>query len=262
MTFRSLAILAMAMLVNGGIASSDFVTCSGIYSGSKTELELIIDAHSSPSSNLCEKVNVISSVNIENCQFDETTKLLLIHANSKTSDESTFENWIHLILDTIDVSFDFSNPPTCPVVLQKSHYLRSNSQLSKRTLITKYAPLSQGGTMFLASGAVLSVRTWNMIPGLPAPPVDGLVTSALNTIGQFLQNERSATEQFANGALTTSIRLYDTDFTPAISALEWSTILTAMYRVLASNNGETIAVGFTIGANQVFNIAMSTNPLW
>jgi hypothetical protein len=265
MTFRSLAILAMAMLVNGGIASSDFATCSGIYSGSKTELELIVDSHSSPSGNLCEKVNVISSaVNIEDCRFNETTKLLTIHANSKTSDESTFQNWIHLILDTIDVPYDLSNPPKCPVVVQKSHSLRSNGQLSKRTLITPNIALPRDGTMFLASGLVLSVSTWTMIPAsIPAPQIDGAVVSALQTLGLSLYQHTSALEDFVNHGVTTYVRLYPTNFTPAISDLEWATVLTSMYRVLSSGGGgETLTVVFKLGASEAFKLAMSMSRLW
>jgi hypothetical protein len=265
MTFRSLAILAMAMLVNGGIASSDIATCSGIYSGSKTELELIVDSHSSPSGNLCEKVNVISSaVNIEDCRFNETTKLLTIHANSKTSDESTFQNWIHLILDTIDVPYDLSNPPKCPVVVQKSHSLRSNGQLSKRTLITPNIALPRDGTMFLASGLVLSVSTWTMIPAsIPAPQIDGAVVSALQTLGLSLYQHTSGLEDFVNHGVTTYVRLYPTNFTPAISDLEWATVLTSMYRVLSSGGGgETLTVVFNLGASEAFKLAMSMSRLW
>ena len=129
--------------------------------------------------------------------------------------------------------------------------------LKREEPITMYSRLTNAGILKLASTAVLSVTSISYSGNVPAPQIDGSIATALNNLGDYLGTNSLAT----SGSLPQSINsnpplgtLWMTWDTPSaqtlnLSGLEWTTVLTAMYRALAyqTSLGDYIQVAFDVG---------------
>lgn len=124
--------------------------------------------------------------------------------------------------------------------------------LVARAVITRYGRLLQGGSLLLASGAelVATIVSTSSTIEVSVPALTGALASSLDTIGIDVgQGTASPTGlQLAAGPTLSLAWSSANNQSPAITSLEWQTIVFSMYRVLTGSGiYDTVKAIFTLG---------------
>ncbi|KAI1414350.1 hypothetical protein F5Y13DRAFT_159375 [Hypoxylon sp. FL1857] len=133
--------------------------------------------------------------------------------------------------------------------------------LDKRSRqLTRFVQIAQGDQMRLASGAILAITSITAgFGGGPIPPtldgpVDGFLSHIGDTLGQHnvVATSLAITSQVIASVSWSSAR----QRTPALTGIEWQTLIIPMYRYIANNpNNNFITVAFAL-SNDIVSVTL------
>ncbi|KAK3385813.1 hypothetical protein B0H63DRAFT_449816 [Podospora didyma] len=130
--------------------------------------------------------------------------------------------------------------------------------LHRRNIITRYTRMRQGDNLLLHSGVniVCNLLSVGRATQVAVPALSG-VSNNLDVMGNALgQHVSSATGAQVSGALLSVHWATSNSQTPAITSLEWQTLLFAMYQVLPGSGWDYVTATFSYGG-QALSVFMT-----